>query len=203
MVIRSGFSRVPVIRDRVDEIVGILYARDLLAFAAERPDEVHDASVESIVRDVLYIPESQGIDNLLDSMRQQKVHMAIVVDEYSGVSGLVTLEDILEEIVGEITDEYDHDALPMLERVAEGRTEVDARIHIDELNDEFGLDLPEDEDFDTVGGFLLSRFGRIPKKGEYQHWQNLKLTVLEADDRRLIRVLVEVERIQPEPVTGS
>ena len=130
-------------------------------------------------------------------MRQKKVHMAIVVDEYSGVSGLVTLEDILEEIVGEISDEYDEEEQPLVKRHKDGHTEVDARCPIDDLNEEFDLTLPEDEEFDTVGGFLMSCFGRIPETGESHHWQNLKLTVLEADERRVLRIRIDVEVNQP------
>ena len=124
-------------------------------------------------------------------MQVKKVHMAIVVDEYSGVSGLVTLEDILEEIVGEISDEYDDKDESLWKQHQDGRTEVDARYHLDDLNEEFGYDLPEDEEFDTIGGFALSCFGRIPAVGEEYFWKELKLTVLDADERRLIRVRIE------------
>jgi CBS domain containing-hemolysin-like protein len=196
-VVSEGYSRVPVIRERVDDIVGILYARDLLACAVDDSAEAAERTVETIVREVLYAPESQGIDDLLDAMRQKKVHMAIIVDEYSGVSGLVTLEDILEEIVGEIADEYDEDQQSMVTRHQDGRIEVDARLHIDDLNDEFNLQIPEDEEFDTIGGFLLSRFGRIPVNGETYQWEALTLTVLEADERRLIRIRIDVDSEQP------
>jgi CBS domain containing-hemolysin-like protein len=113
------------------------------------------------------------------------------------VSGLVTLEDILEEIVGEIADEYDEDQQSMVTRHQDGRIEVDARLHIDDLNDEFNLQIPEDEEFDTIGGFLLSRFGRIPVNGETYQWEALTLTVLEADERRLIRIRIDVDSEQP------
>lgn len=193
-MLENGFSRVPVIRDGIDDIVGILYARDLLAVAAGRESENgHVRMVSDIARDVLYAPESQGIGDLLESMRQKKVHMAIIVDEYSGVSGLVTLEDILEEIVGDIADEYDHEETSLWKDHREGMTEVDARYHLDDLNEEFGYEFPEDEEFDTIGGFVLSCFGRIPVPGEHHDWRNLRLIVTDADERRLIRVRIEGE----------
>ena len=187
-VLEIGFSRIPVIRSGVDDIVGILYARDLLASLSE-PSEA-SRQITSIAREVLYAPETQGIGDLLEAMRQKKVHMAIVVDEYSGVSGLVTLEDILEEIVGEISDEYDSEDRVLLKKHENGCTEVDARYHLDDLNREYGYGFPEDEEFDTIGGFVLYCFGRIPAAGEEYRWQNLKLTVLEADERRLARVSI-------------
>ncbi len=189
-MIENGFSRVPVVRDGIDDIVGILYARDLLKYVGDINTE--DAvSVGDIARDVLYAPESQGIGDLLEAMRQQQVHMAIVVDEYSGVSGLVTLEDILEEIVGDISDEYDHTDLSLWRQHTDGCTEVDARFHLDDLNEEFGYSFPEDEEFDTIGGFVMSCFGRIPIAGDEYFWNDLKLTVLEADERRIVKVRID------------
>ena len=192
-VVEQGYSRVPVIRDRVDDVVGILYARDLLACAIDKDADIRSQTVDTLVRDVLYAPESQGIDDLLEAMRHKKVHMAMIVDEYSGVSGLVTLEDILEEIVGEISDEYDEEQEPQATRHQNGIIEIDARFYIDDLNEQFSLNLPEDEEYDTVGGFLLSCFGRIPATGEHYIWNNLRLTVLEADKRQLIRLRIDVE----------
>ena len=190
-MVGNGFSRVPVIRDGIDDIIGILYARDLLAYAIETKVTPEKQTVADIARDVLYAPESQGIGDLLESMRIKKVHMAIVVDEYSGVSGLVTLEDILEEIVGEISDEYDTKDETLWKQHKDGRTEVDARYHLDDLNEEFGYPFPEDEEFDTIGGFVLFCFGRIPVVNEEHFWKEFKLTVLDADERRLIRVRIE------------
>lgn len=192
-MLENGFSRVPVIRDGIDDIVGILYARDLLAYSNESNGDSSEnrSTAADLARDVLYAPESQGIGDLLEAMRQQKVHMAIIVDEYSGVSGLVTLEDILEEIVGDIADEYDSEDDSLWKEHRDGRTDVDARYHLDDLNEEFGYDFPEDEEFDTIGGFVLSCFGRIPATGEEYSWQNLKLIVIEADERHLIRVRIE------------
>ena len=129
-------------------------------------DDIKNKTVEGIAREVLYVPESQGIETLLEKMQQQKVHMAIVVDEYSGVSGLVTLEDIIEEIVGDISDEYDEEEQPLISTDEDGSATVDGRFHIDDLNRALGVELPDDEDFDTVGGFLMSVKGHIPVPGE-------------------------------------
>ena len=199
-LLENGFSRVPVIGDGIDDIVGILYARDLLAYSSESDQTDDSMTAADLVREVLYAPESQGIGDLLEAMRQKKVHMAIIVDEYSGVSGLVTLEDILEEIVGEISDEYDSEDGTLWKEQSDGRTDVDARYHLDDLNEEFGYGFPEDEEFDTIGGFVLSCFGRIPVAGEEHFWHNLKLTVLDADERHLIRVRIEgdASAVQPE-----
>lgn len=189
-LIENGHSRVPVIREGIDDVVGILYARDLLSYKAKSAGS-DDRKVADIARDVLYAPESQGIGDLLEAMRAKKVHMAIVVDEYSGVSGLVTLEDILEEIVGDISDEYDEKDETLWRQHSDGRTEVDARFHLDDLNEEFGYSFPEDEEFDTIGGFVMSCFGRIPAAGDEHFWNDLKLTVMEADARHIVKVRIE------------
>lgn len=188
-LIENGYSRVPVIDDGIDNIVGILYARDLLACAIS--EDTDQKCVGDIARPVFYVPESQQIGDLLESMRGRKVHMAIVVDEYSGVSGLVTLEDVLEEIIGDIADEYDTAEEELWKEHTDGRTDVDGRFHLDDLNREFDYELPEDEEYDTIGGFMLSRFGRIPDAGEEHVWEGLKFTVLKAGERRVDRVRIE------------
>ena len=202
VVLESGFSRMPVIREGIDDIVGILYARDLLSHATASvasDDQGANAAAGSaaeqcaadIAREVLYAPESQGIGDLLDSMRVKKVHMAIIVDEYSGVSGVVTMEDILEEIVGDISDEYDKQDDTLWIKHTDGITEVDARYHLDDLNEAYSYGFPEDEEFDTIAGFALSCFGRIPAVGDEQTWNNLKLVILEADQRSVLKVRIE------------
>lgn len=190
LMVEQGYSRVPVVGRTVDDVVGILYARDLLAASVALHSEMETRTVDSIAREVLYVPESQGIETLLEKMQQQKVHMAIVVDEYSGVSGLVTLEDIVEEIVGDIEDEYDEEEKLMIASENDGTTLVDARFHIDDLNRELNLDLPEDEDFDTVGGFLMSVQGHIPAQGDIIETHGLAFEILEADERQIKRIRV-------------
>ena len=146
-----------------------------------------------IVREPLYVPETTGIDTLLEMMKNERVHLAIVIDEYSGVSGLVTMEDILEEIVGDIGDEYDSAEEQDIHAVGSGVIELDARVHIDDLNEQFQFELPEDGDFDTIGGFVLTELGRIPKAAESLIWRNLRITVLEADKRKLRKLRIEVD----------
>lgn len=189
LIIQGGYSRFPVIHASVDDVIGVLYARDLLRSVADGADMQHE-TVESVARPAVYVPESQRIDALIDEMQEKKIQLAIVVDEYSGVAGVVTMEDIMEEIVGEISDEFDPDE-PELMHQHNGIIEADARAHIDDLNDQYQLGLPEEAEYDTLNGFLLSRFGRIPQPGESHQWRNVRLTVLEADERQLRRVRLE------------
>jgi putative hemolysin len=189
-IVEAGHSRVPVIGESPDDIVGVLYARDMLKYSDFNGSA---PPLRDIVREPYYVPETKGIADLLETMKRKHVQLAIVVDEYSGVSGLVTMEDVLEEIVGEIADEYDKAAEEQIRTDGSGHTEVDARVHIDDLNERFDLDLPEDGDFDTVGGFALSEFGRIPIQGESFHWRHWRFTVLDADERRLSRISIDTD----------
>ena len=191
LLLEAGHSRVPVIGDSPDDIVGILYAKDLLRYLDL--ENGHTVTLAQIVREPLYIPETTGIDHLLERMKHERFHLAIVLDEYGGVVGLVTLEDILEEIVGEIADEHDPAEDEPIRRVDDLTTEVDARVHLDDLNEQFGFELPEDEDFDTIGGFVFSELGHIPSSGESLTWQNLRLTVLDADKRKINLLRIEVD----------
>ncbi|MCA9035087.1 MAG: HlyC/CorC family transporter [Planctomycetaceae bacterium] len=200
ILVEQGYSRVPVVGKTIDDVVGILYARDLLAASLNPPENPAEATVDKYAREVLYVPESQGIETLLEKMQQQKVHMAIVVDEYSGVSGLVTLEDIVEEIVGDISDEYDDEEQPMISSQDDGSITVDGRFHIDDLNRELNVELPEDEDFDTIGGFLMSVRGHIPVQGEVIESHGLSFRVVEADERQL--KLIQITRLPDEAREG-
>ena len=190
-LIEAGHSRVPIIGDSPDDIVGLLYAKDLLRHMEGNGE---DTSLTSILREPKYIPETTAVDQLLETMKRERFHMAIVLDEYGGVLGLVTMEDILEEIVGEIEDEHDQEEEEPVHQVNEWVTEVDARVHLDDLNEEFNYDLPEDEDYDTIGGFVFSKLGHIPEVGETLTWQTLRMTVLEADKRRVVKLRIEVDR---------
>ncbi len=194
-LIEAGHSRVPVYRESPDDLVGILYAKDLLQ-QLERLEkgEIH---FEEILREPLYVPESHGIESLLERMRREHVHMAIVLDEYGGVVGLVTMEDILEEIVGDIEDEYDKEPAEEILQINPGLVEVDARVHIDDLNERFEFELPEDEDYETIGGFVFTRLGKIPVKDETFTWNNLRFTVLEADKRKVVKLRIEVDETLP------
>ncbi|MCA8985034.1 MAG: hemolysin family protein [Planctomycetaceae bacterium] len=194
-LIDAGHSRVPVYRESPDDLVGILYAKDLL----QQLEKLEAGQIEfrEILREPLYVPESHGIESLLERMRREHVHMAVVLDEYGGVVGLVTMEDILEEIVGDIEDEYDKEQAEEILQINPGLLEVDARVHIDDLNEQFELELPEDEDYETIGGFVFSHLGKIPLKDETFTWQTLRFTVLEADKRKVIKLRIEVDETLP------
>ncbi|WP_240490375.1 hemolysin family protein [Planctopirus hydrillae] len=197
-LISSGHSRVPVVADSPDEIVGLLYSKDLLK--ALDPACARDSlpRLSEILREPKYIPETTGIAALLEMMQREHFQMAIVLDEYGGVAGLVTMEDILEEIVGEIADEYDTlEGESPVKKIAPNIVEIDARMHIDDLNEQFLYGLPEDGEFDTIGGFVFSQLGRMPSTGEIFDWNNLKMTIIEADKRKILRLRIE----QPSEVT--
>lgn len=190
LLLDAGHSRVPVIGDSPDDIVGILYAKDLLRDLDAAGESTRLAD---IVRLPLYIPETTGIDLLLERMKRERFHLAIALDEYGGVVGLVTLEDILEEIVGEIVDEFDPAEEEPIQRIDERTTELDARVHIDDLNEQFQFGLPEDDDYDTIGGFVFSQLGHVPATNESLTWGALRLTVLEADQRKIVKLRIEVD----------
>ncbi|ADG68061.1 CBS domain containing protein [Planctopirus limnophila DSM 3776] len=197
-LISSGHSRVPVVADSPDEIVGLLYSKDLLK--ALDPACARDSlpKLSEILREPKYIPETTGIAALLEMMQREHFQLAIVLDEYGGVAGLVTMEDILEEIVGEIADEYDTlEGESPVKKIAPNIVEIDARMHIDDLNEQFLYGLPEDGEFDTIGGFVFSQLGRMPSTGEIFDWNNLKMTIIEADKRKILRLRIE----QPSEVT--
>ena len=191
LLLEAGHTRVPVIGESTDDIVGILYAKDLLRYLSAANEET--VTLRDIVREPFYIPDTTGADTLLENMKRQHVHMAIVLDEYSGVAGLVTMEDILEEIVGEIVDEYDADEDTGIYPLSPGVVEVESRVHIDDLNDQFDFDLPKHGDFETIGGFVFSQLGRVPHPGDSLTWQKLRVTVLQADKRRIHRLRIEVD----------
>lgn len=187
----SGHSRIPLYDKSRDDVVGILHLRDLLAETVERDA---GGGLAAVARPPLFVPETKPLDELLREFRDQRQHMAVVLDEYGGVSGLVTMEDVLEEIVGEIADETDteHDAADGIRIVDEQTTDVAARVHIDELNERLGLNLPDDRDFDTIGGLVFAELGRLPRVGETLILGNVRITVTEASRRRVERVRLEI-----------
>ncbi len=193
-VSQSGHSRVPVFNKSPDDIVGVLHAKDILAEIA-KADESTRQPLAKILRKPFFVPESKRVDQLLGEFQRSRNHLAIVLDEFGGVSGIVTIEDALEEIVGEIADEYDDvAAADGIKTIDEHRVESQARVRIHEINERLGLSLPEDEDFDTIGGFVFHELGRIPNVGEELIWQDVRIVVLEATRRRIGRVAVEVLR---------
>ena len=192
-LIDEGHSRIPVYEETIDEIVGILYAKDLLPFlkgsAAERP------ALRSILRTPVFVPESMSVDDLLHEFQRRKVHLAIVLDEYGGTAGLVTIEDLLEEIVGEIQDEYDEEE-PLIVRLSDDEARIDGRADVDDLAELFdtNLGLEDADEYDTVGGLIYHRIGGVPKPGDQVLVDGLTLTVETTDGRRVGKVLVVRDR---------
>jgi putative hemolysin len=197
-LISEGHSRIPVYEETIDEIIGILYAKDLLPFlrasAPARP------SVRAILRTPVFVPESMSVDDLLHEFQRRKVHLAIVLDEYGGTAGLVTIEDLLEEIVGEIQDEYDEEE-PLIVRLSDDEVRIDGRADIDDLGEVFDINLGlEDEDeYDTVGGLIYHRIGGVPTPGDQVVVNDLTLTVETIDGRRVGKVLAVRDRPHGEP----
>ncbi len=185
-VLESGHSRYPVVGDSRDEVEGILLAKDLLGYVA---DEGKPLDLDDIMRPVVYIPQSKRLNVLLSEFRASRNHMAIVVDEYGGVAGLVTIEDVLEQIVGEIDDEHDDDEEGYIRRLSNGEHVVKALTPIEDFNDYFDTSF-SDEEFDTVGGLVIKGFGHLPKRGEDTTIEGMHFRVLRADKRRvhLLRV---------------
>jgi magnesium and cobalt transporter len=185
-VIETAHSRFPVIDKDKDDVIGILLAKDLLRYNAGQEFNVRD-----MLRPAVFIPESKRLNVLLKEFRSNRNHIAIVVDEYGGVAGIVTIEDVLEQIVGEIEDEYDYDEQEdNIIRVPDGRFRVKAQAEIEDFNEVMGTAF-SDEDYDTVGGLVVSKFGHMPKRGEHVAFDGLKFSVLRADSRRLYSLLVE------------
>jgi CBS domain containing-hemolysin-like protein len=185
----TGRSRLPVTDGgSVDKIVGVLMAKDLLTAPEEDPPEP-----SSLFRKAFFVPETKRVADLLKELRQRRLHLALVADEYGGTAGLVTIEDLIEELIGEIDDEHDKHAVPV-RRLSESELDVDGKVHLDQLNEDFGTKLPEDEDVETVGGFLALKLGRIPAKGDTVTLNGTSLTVTEADERRVERVHVRLNK---------
>jgi putative hemolysin len=185
LIVDCGHSRIPICEGTVDKIVGIIHAKDLLPSLATGGMNV---TVKSLMRRIGLVPENKRVDELLEEFRRSKSQIAIVQDEYGGTAGLVTVEDLLEEIVGEIQDEYDVEQ-PKIKHAENGAAEVDARLRIDEVNEELGLDL-ESDDFDTIGGFVFGLFGHMPTQGESIEYEKWTFTISEADGRRVYRLAI-------------
>jgi putative hemolysin len=187
----SGHSRLPVYRDRIDHVIGIVTAMDILARGAD------EESIKALLRPAFYVPETKRIDDLLREMQRQRVQLAVVVDEYGGSEGIVTVEDIVEEIVGEIEDEHERQP-SILTSLPDGSYLVAGRLGIDELNEALGWKLPK-RDYETVGGLILAFLGRIPRPGEQVVVDGYELSVVDADERRILKVKVR----GPQPSAGG
>jgi putative hemolysin len=184
----AGHTRVPVYEENIDNIIGLVYAKDLLTEIGKNPA---DFNLRNKIRKAYFVPETKLLRSLLHEFQNQKLHIAVVLDEYGGTAGIVTLEDILEELVGEITDEYEKTQPEPVRKIDHNTIEADARTYIDDLNDEYELNLPEDEDYETVGGFVFSRLGYIPKANESFDYENLKFTIASAEARRIRRIRIQ------------
>jgi CBS domain containing-hemolysin-like protein len=191
----SGHSRIPVYEGTLDHIVGILYARDLLKHLGLPPEQF---DIRSAIRPAIYVPESKPLRDLLKDFKAQKVHMAIVLDEYGGTTGLVTIEDILEELVGDITDEHEPTEPAMLRKLDDHTFEADARMYIDDFNRLLGQSLPDDQGYDTLGGYISVAMGRIPSNGSVMEQGNMKITILDAEPQKVNRVRIQ---IVPQPAS--
>ncbi len=199
-MVKWGHSRIPVYREDPDRIEGIAYARDVLRHLSHG-DASHDMTVGHVLRPALFIPESKGLHELLREFQEKRVHIAIVVDEYGGVSGLVTIEDLLEEIVGEIRDEFDITE-PEIQRISENQFIVNARVSLDQLSELLDIRL-EGDGFDTVGGFVYQRLGKIPSQGDVVEYDGVKIEVLSTAGRRLKRLKVTRSVVDSGLATGK
>jgi putative hemolysin len=206
MIIRAGHSRLPVYQENLDNIVGILYAKDLLPYLKRNGADTPSIDIRAIARPAVYVPETKAVDELLHEMQITKRHIAIVVDEYGGTAGLITLEDVVEEIVGEIQDEYDTEESLIEPVEADGQRayRLDGRVSMDDLRDLFDLPDAEEDDeeaYDTVGGFIVHRAGRIPLPGAEVPFKDVTLKVVAAEPRRVAKVLAT--RPEPEGEGGN
>lgn len=197
VTVQAGHSRIPVYHDTIDNIQGVLYAKDLLLPFRDGHD---DLLITELMRPAYFVPESKRVDDLLQELQQRRVHMAIVVDEYGGTAGVVTIEDLLEEIVGDIQDEYDSET-PMSHKVDEREFVFDGQIRIDEVNEILDVDLPSEEN-DTLGGFIYSELGAMPAVGSRVVYENLTLEVQKVAGRRIVQVRV-VKQLDTPPVASS
>jgi magnesium and cobalt exporter, CNNM family len=180
-------SRMPVYKETVDNIVGVVYAKDLLPLMNTKKSK--DVSIDKLTRPAYFVPEQKKIDDLLREFQSEKIHMAIVVDEYGGTSGLVTLEDIIEEIVGEIQDEYDSD-LPLHKQISENVFMVDGSMPLEEINEELNFNLPTEEGVETIGGFLFGLFGSVPKEKEIAKYNGYEFIIEKIVERRIKQVRI-------------
>jgi CBS domain containing-hemolysin-like protein len=185
LVTRCGHTRIPIHKDNIDQIVGILHAKDLLKLLGKDPESKIPTD---ILRKAFFVPESRRVSELLKDMQERMSHLAIVTDEYGGTAGIITIEDILEEIVGEIMDEHDHEET-LLTRLEDGSLVVHARLDVEKLGEALNMELPEGE-FESVGGFIIHLLGRIPITGEKIRFQDIEMTIQKGDQRRIEKVVV-------------
>ena len=202
LALRSGFSRIPVVGSGgLDDVMGIAYLKDVARRLYDNRDAESVERVDSVLRPALYVPDSKPVDDLLREMQAQRTHVAVVVDEYGGTAGLVTIEDILEEIVGEITDEYDTEGVTV-QKLEDGAVRVSSRLHVDDLGDLFGIEL-SDDDVDSVGGLMAKQLGRVPIPGAEVEFGGLRLVAEGPAGRRNQVATIVASRTDPASGTGA
>ena len=189
-IIRNeGHSRIPVYEKNIDHIIGLIYAKDLLA---EFGKEHKEFKLRDKLREAYFVPETKSLRQLLHEFQEQKLHIAIVLDEYGGTAGIITIEDIIEEVMGDITDEYDgHTPPETILQIDDSTVDVDARVHIDDINEKLDIALPEDGDYDTIGGFVFSHLGYIPADNETFEYEGLKFTITDVESRKINRLRIQ------------
>jgi CBS domain containing-hemolysin-like protein len=200
LFLRSGFSRIPVIGENLDDILGFAYLKDLVRRDFEAPDVEFTQRVEEIMRPAHYVPDSKPVDALLAEMQADRQHIAVVVDEYGGTAGLITIEDLLEEIVGEITDEFDEDEVEV-ELIDDTSARVSSRFPVDDLDELFGFEVDE-EDVDSVGGLMAKHLGRVPIPGSHVEAHGLRFEAEQATGRRNKIGTVLINLVAPEQRAG-
>jgi len=188
-IIESGYSRIPVYGEDLDEILGILYVKDLMSLAKKGNTNI---PIKNVLREAYFVPDTKSIVEILDEFRTKQVHMAIILDEYGGTVGVLTIEDLIEEIIGEIKDEYDLHEEDEVEKVGESKYKVDARINIEDLNKELEIDIPESEDYESLGGYILDILGRVAEVDDIVSLDGVTMKVLEVDKTRVVKILIEI-----------
>lgn len=188
IITNAGHSRIPVYEETIDKIIGMVYAKDMLKMFGKNQENFN---LQKHLRKAYFVPETKMLNILLNEFKARNLHIAVVLDEYGGTAGIVTIEDILEELVGEIEDEYEIPAPKNINIIDDQTVDVDARTYIDELNSEFNINLPEDEDYDTIGGFVFSHLGYIPKDGEEFEHENISFLITQAEERSVKRLTIK------------
>jgi CBS domain containing-hemolysin-like protein len=195
LIYNEGYSRIPIYKHTMDNIIGVLMYKDVLAkymeYSRTQDIKILQAPISSLVKNVLYTPETKKISHLLQEFRKKQVHLAIIVDEYGGTEGIVTIEDILEEIVGDIADEYDQSEESLFIALPEGGWLVDARMTILDIEEQFDIEIPQDGDYDTIGGYIFHETGNIPAKGFILTKPNFELEVIRSNDRRVEKLRIK------------
>ncbi|MFW5787882.1 MAG: hemolysin family protein, partial [Halanaerobiales bacterium] len=189
LAVEKGHSRIPVYEEVIDDIVGLIYVKDLLSMLLEDKKGKSSRTIDDFLKPIYFIPETKPINTLLAEMKARKEHMAIVLDEYGGTAGLITIEDLLEEIVGDIQDEFDLEP-KMIEKIDENTIKVDARVDIDKINEILSQPLLDEEDYETISGFVLHFLGYLPEEGEIIELENLKIEVDKISEHRIEKLKI-------------